>query len=330
MKRIVVLGGGTGTYTVLSAIKHFSDVDITAIVSSADSGGSTGVLRDEFGQLPVGDFRQCLVALSQDGNGDNILRRLFEYRFSKGGPGLEGHNFGNLLITALKEILGSEELAFRKASKILNIKGRVFPITFDSIQLVAQYENGTIAFGEEMIDNPDTSHDGKRRISKLWVQPKAKIFEKSKDAIINADYIILGPGDLYTSILANVVVDGVDKAFKKSSGKIIYITNIFSKWGQTHGFKTCDYVLEIEKYIGREINHILVNNKKLPKSSLTKYELEKSYMVEDDLGGDPRIARSDLLKSVEVNPIKGDRVKRSLLRHDSKKLGKELSLIILI
>ncbi len=219
MKRIVVIGGGTGTYTVLSAIKHIENIDITAIVSSADSGGSTGVLRDEFGKLPVGDFRQCLVALSEDGNGNNILRRLFEYRFSKGGPGLEGHNFGNLLITALTEILGSEEEAFRKASRILNIQGRVFPITFDDIQLIAQYENGSVAFGESMIDEPESSHDGTMRISRLWVQPKAKIFDKSKEAISEADYIIMGPGDLYTSLLANIVVDGVSDAIKKSHAK---------------------------------------------------------------------------------------------------------------
>ncbi|OGC47948.1 hypothetical protein A2713_02365 [candidate division WWE3 bacterium RIFCSPHIGHO2_01_FULL_35_17] len=328
MKRIVVIGGGTGTYTVLSAIKHIKDIDITAIVTSADSGGSTGVLRDEFGQLPVGDFRQCLVALSQDGNGDNILRKLFEYRFSKGGPGLEGHNFGNLLITALTDILASEEEAFRKASKILNIQGRVFPITFDDIQLIAEYENGSIAYGEAMVDEPGASHDGSQRIVSLWVQPKAKIYEKSAEAIEKADYIIIGPGDLYTSLLANIVVDGVTEAIKESNAKIIYIPNIVSKWGQTHGFRTSDYVNEIEKYLERKINCILMNNKKLPKSSLKKYEMEKSYAVEDDLAEDKRVIRADLLKAVEVNPIKGDRVKRSLLRHDSKKLMREISTLL--
>src|SRR3989344_1853527 len=206
MKRIVVIGGGTGTYTVLSAIKHIKDIDITAIVTSADSGGSTGVLRDHFGQLPVGDFRQCLVALADEGNGDNILRDLFQYRFSKGGSGLEGHNFGNLLIAVLRDILGSEEEAFRKASKILNVKGRVFPVTYDDIQLVAKYSDGSIGYGEAMIDEPPPTHDGSMKIEQLWVQPKAKINKKAKEALEAAHYIILGPGDLYTSILANIVI----------------------------------------------------------------------------------------------------------------------------
>ncbi|PJA40649.1 hypothetical protein CO178_01815, partial [candidate division WWE3 bacterium CG_4_9_14_3_um_filter_34_6] len=246
MKNVVVIGGGTGTYMVLTAIKHIPNINITAIVSSADSGGSTGILRDEFGQLPVGDFRQCLVALAKDTNGDNILRDLFSYRFSRGGSGLEGHNFGNLLITALTDILGSEEDAFRKASKILNVQGRVFPITFDKIQLVAEYENNDIGYGEAMIDDPTKEHDGSLRIKKLWCQPKGKIFNKSKEAILDADYIILGPGDLYTSTIANFVVGDTSKIIKNAKAKIIYICNLVSKWGQTHSLGATDYVLEIE------------------------------------------------------------------------------------
>jgi len=151
MENIVVMGGGTGTFVVLSGIKDINEFNITAVVSSADSGGSTGILRDEFGQLPVGDIRQCLVALSPViGNGvaTNITRELFKYRFERGN-GLKGHSFGNLFLTALTEILGSEQKAIQKAAEILHIKGQVLPVTTDDITLVAKYNNGSIGFGEE-------------------------------------------------------------------------------------------------------------------------------------------------------------------------------------
>lgn len=331
MKNIVVIGGGTGTYTVLNGIKNISNVNITAIVSSADSGGSTGVLRDEFGYLPVGDFRQCLVALADDSNsgGENILRELFQYRFQKGGKGLEGHNFGNLFLTALTDVLGSEREAFRKASRILNVKGRVFPVTFDNVQLLAQYADGTIHYGESMIDDPPKDHDGTINIEKLWVQPKATIYEKSKQAIKEADLIIMGPGDLYTSVLANIVIDDCSKYIKNSKAKLLYIVNLVSKYGQTHNFKASDYVNEMEKYLDRKLDFVLLNNKSLPKNILSKYIEEKAYPVIDDLDDDKRFIRADLLSEVEVKQSKSDKVKRSLLRHDSHKIANEIQCIIL-
>jgi len=332
-KNVVVIGGGTGTYTVLSGIKHLENINITAIVTSTDSGGSTGVLRDQFGRLPVGDFRQCLVALAETGNGDNLLRELFKYRFEKGGKGLEGHNLGNLFITALSDILGSDQAAFEKISDILRIKGEIHPITYEDIQLIAEYENGEIAYGEANIDEPDEKkHDGSLRIKKLWVHPKAKISPQAKNAILNADLIILGPGDLYTSILANFVIGGVSLAVRKSNAKILYISNLFSKWGQTHNMAVSDYVKELEKYLKTEIDYILINNRPITnKKALKMYEAEKAYPVVDDLRkNDRRAIRTDLIYDKVVERKYGDKVKRSLIRHDYHKVASEIERLLKI
>ncbi len=329
-KNIVVIGGGTGTYTVLSGIKHLENINITAIVASTDSGGSTGVLRDQFGRLPVGDFRQCLVALSETGNGDNIMRELFKYRFEKGGKGLVGHNLGNLLITALSDIFGSDEAAFNKITEILRIKGEVVPITYENIQLIAEYENEKIVYGEATIDEPPQKHDGSLRIKKLWVYPKAKISNRAKDAILNADLIILGPGDLYTSILANIVIGGVPNTIKKSNAKILYISNLFSKWGQTDGFAVSDYLVELERYMKHPVDYVLINNAPFKnEKALKTYEKENAYPVADDLPKrDKRAIRADLIYDKVIHRKYGDKVKRSLIRHDYHKVAREVEKIL--
>ncbi len=329
IKKISVIGGGTGTYTVLKGLRNLENVDITAIVTSADSGGSTGILRDEFGVLPVGDFRQCIVALAdEEHESENILRKLFEYRFEKGGNGLEGHNFGNLFITALTELLGSQEAAFRKVSEILKIKGKVYPVTFDTIQLCAEYEDGSIAFGEKMIDDPPSTHDGKMHINRLWVQPHAEVYDLSKQAILESDLIILGPGDLYTSILANVVIDDFSGIINKSKAKIVFIPNLMSKYGQTDGFKASDYVSEIEKYLKKKIDYVLMNTDEIPNSVIDHYKEEFAHITEDDLGGDTRIIRTSLMSNEIISQNKSDIVKRSVLRHSSEKIGKSVEKIL--
>ena len=261
MKKIVVIGGGTGTYTVLSGLKKFP-VDLTAIVTVADSGGSTGRLRDEFGFLPPGDFRMALVALSPEEDDQQVFRQLFMYRFSQGEPGLKGHNFGNLLLTALTDILGSEEQALSYASKILRIKGKVLPVTTESVSLVASYENGTVLKGETFIDEPPKTHDCAQKIKDLWLEPEAVCTPSVTQTILNADMIILGPGDLYTSILANVIVKGVATALQKTNAKLVYIVNLMTKYGQTSGFKASNHVEELTKYVGRYPDLVLVDTKK--------------------------------------------------------------------
>lgn len=323
MKKVVVIGGGTGTFTVLSGLKKLKNIDLTAIVSSADSGGSTGILRDKFGRLPVGDYRQCLVALSDQNNGRNILRDLFQYRFSKGGDGLEGHNFGNLFITALTEILESEEKAFEEASKILNIQGKVYPVTFDDIQMLAEYDDGSISYGEAMIDESKT----KRRIKKIWVQPSAEVYDKSKEAIENANLLIFGPGDLYTSILANVIIGDCANIICNSKAKIAYIVNLTSKPGQTDNFTAADYVSEMEKYICKSIDWILINSTELDANAVKSYIKSGAIPVVDNLNGS-RIIRDDLISNEILSQDPHDKVQRSLIRHDGDKIAKVIAQLI--
>jgi uncharacterized cofD-like protein len=321
MKKIVTIGGGTGTFTVLSGLKKYP-LDLTAIVTMADSGGSTGRLRDEFGYLPVGDVRMALAALAEDNEATYLLRELFLYRFDQGEKGLRGHNFGNLFLIALSDILGSQEKAITYASEVLRIKGNVLPITADNVHLVAQYEDGSIIKGETFIDEPPAAHDATLRIQKLSVDPQAQITPYARDAISQADFIILGPGDLYTSVLANIVVNGTSNAIQESSAKLIFIVNLMTKMGQTHNFSAQDHVNEITKYTRREPDYVLVNSASIPFRILRKYEsYENAYPVKDDLGKDPRVIRTDLLASKEVQKSSGDLIKRSLIRHDSDKIA---------
>lgn len=330
MKRpkVVVIGGGTGSYTVLSGLKKY-DLDITSIVNVTDSGGSTGRLRDEFGYLPVGDFRMAMAALA-DTNGDgDVLRELFMYRFDR-GVGLRGHNFGNLLLTALSDIFNSESKAFAYASKILRIKGQVLPITTEDITLIAEYENGKIIMGETNIDEPNHKHDGKLKIEKLFIQPNARIDKRAKEAILNADVIVLGPGDLYTSTIANLVVGGVSSVIKKSKAKVVYFLNLINRYAQTYGFKASDHVAELKKYLKKYPEYVFINNSKLPSDILKKYEQEKGFPVENDLTENKnyKLVNLDLLAKKEIKKSSGDVLHRSLLRHDPDKLAKAIFKIL--
>lgn len=321
MKNIVVIGGGTGTYSVLTGIKHYPEFNIKAIVTVTDSGGSTGRLRDEYGILPVGDIRQCLVALAESENGNNLLRKLFLYRFDKGD--VSGHNFGNLFLTAMTDILGSEEKAIAYASRVLNIRGEVIPITTKDIDLVAEYEDGTVLVGEAHIDAPTNRHDNDARITCLKIQPSADIGEKAQKAILTADALILGPGDLFTSLLSNVVVGGAKEAFKQSKGVFIYIMNVMTKYGQTTNYTAQDHLNEVIKYCGRKPDYVLVNTTPIPSSVVKQYLEEEAIPVLDDLdtSKDITIIRTELLSKNAITPLKGDKLKRSLIRHDGHKVS---------
>lgn len=326
-QKIVVIGGGTGTYTVLSGLKKYPPdvIDLTAIVTVADSGGSTGRLRDEFGYLPVGDFRMALVALADDSETSAILRNLFLHRFSK-GKGLIGHNFGNLFLVAMTDIAGSEEGAIELVSKVLRVRGKVLPISREKLTLVAKYDSGKIVRGEARIDEPEETHDGRERITTLYVEPDVRIANHAREAIQNADVIILGPGDLYTSTLATLVVPGTKEVVCSSRARIFYVTNLMTKYGQTHNFTTRDHIEEIERYAGKKIDSIFINNIELPEDILGKYKLQQEFQVFDNLKEKEhcRIIRNDFLASEEVSHTSGDTLKRSLIRHDSIKLAREI------
>ncbi|MEK7542130.1 MAG: gluconeogenesis factor YvcK family protein [Patescibacteria group bacterium] len=328
-KNIVVIGGGTGTYTVLVGLKKYP-VDLTAIVSMADDGGSNRVMRDGFGLLPTSDIRQCLVALAEKSdNPGRLLRDLFMYRFHK-VKGIKGMTFGNLFIAALTDILGSQEEAIKKTSEILRIKGRVLPVTLDDSRLMAEYENGEKVIGEHLIDEPKPQHDGNLRIKNISLSPKAKVYREARDAILKADMIVIGPGDLYTSLIANFVVDGVAEALeqaKAAGAKVVYVLNLMTRWGQTHTFTAKDHIGVLEEYIGANtLDVVLVNSSPLPTNILKKYAVEKSYPVSDNLRKKHfRIIRSDLLDGKEVKKSPGDTLQRSYIHHDSNKLAKVLS-----
>lgn len=328
---ITVIGGGTGTYTVLSGLKKYTHLDLTAIVSSMDDGGSNKKFRDEFGLLPPSDFAQCLVALSHDGPKHAItLRKLMSYRFSK-GIGLEGQRFSNMLIAALAEIEGSQLRALQKAGEILNIKGKILPVTTDDVRLMAEYENGELAFGEHLIDEPDKFHDPRLRIKRLFLNRKAQVYPKTKKAIQLSDFIVLGPGDLYTSTLANIVVEEVAEIIRNSTAKIVYISNLMTKFGQTYRFTVTDHLNELKKYLGKYPDIVIINNTPLPKEALNRYKKEKNdFPVKDDVTKPLyNVVRTDLLAHEIVNKPKSDSLWRSLIRHDSNKIGKILQEIFI-
>lgn len=318
--KIVTIGGGTGTFTLLTGLKKYTN-NLTAIVSMADSGGSTGRLRDEFGILPPGDVRRALIALSS-GSEQPLLRQLFEYRFENGSSSspLNGHSFGNLFITALNGIFNDQVKAIKEAGKLLDIKGEVLPVTLTDTHLVARLEDGTLIRGETNIDirlvRPDL------KILDVFLDPPADACASALTAIRKADLIVIGPGDLYTSIIPNLLVKGVKEAIAKSRGKVIYVCNIMNKYGETDSFKASNYVNELQSYLdspaGKKsyIDRVLVNEGKYPKRLLNKYAEEKAYPVEIDIS-----ELEDLVPDIRITDCT---VKGTLLRHDSEKLAKAI------
>jgi len=312
MSSVVVIGGGTGSYTLLRGLKKYTN-DITAIVSMFDSGGSTGRLRDEFGYLPPGDVRRCILALTPEKSDTDVLRSLLDFRFKK-GEGLNGHSMGNLLLTALKEITQDEILAIEKLSSLLGLKGRVLPVTLDNSHLCAELEDGTIVKGETNIDIP--KHDPKLRIKKLFLEPNANALIDTIESIKNSDLVVIGPGDLYSSLIPNLLVKGISDAIKSSKAKKVYVCNVMTKYGETHGFKASDFLNELEKYLGKgTIQYMICNTEKGTNELLKIYAEENAFPVELD--------EQELIN--RVNLIKGDFINEGVLvRHDSRKLARTI------
>jgi uncharacterized cofD-like protein len=317
MKKIVIIGGGTGNFAVLRGLKSY-DVDLSAIVSMADDGGSTGILRDELGVLPPGDVRQCLVALS---NSSNMMRSLMNYRFENGG--LEGHSFGNLLLSALEKVTGSFEKAVEEMGKILFIQGKVIPVTTHQVRLKMLLNNRTLLEGEKQVY---LSQDIDQGYKSIYLEPFAKANPHAIDEIMNADLIVVGPGGLHTSLIPNLLVEGVSEALRTSQAKKTFVVNLMNRKGQTTGFKVSDYLNEVTRFVGEDIfDYILVNNQK-PSEELIEVYAEEGELVENDLYED-RVIFTSLLGEPREAPKK-DLIKRSLIRHDSKKLAQELMKIV--
>lgn len=320
MKSVVVIGGGTGTFVVLSGLKKY-DYDISAIVTTTDSGGSTGRLRDQYGALPPGDVRQCLVALSE---APEIWRKLFLYRFDKGD--FKGHNFGNIFLTALEQIAPDYNKVMDMASRILQTDGEVLPVTYDKVHLAAEYQDGEVIVTEDLID---TAFHKDTRIKKAYLKPKARANKRALDAISHADYIIVGPGDIYTSIVPNLLVSSMKARIKGSKAKIIYVSNLMTKRGQTPRYSVMDHIHDLEKYLGKNITYIVLNKNPIKKDIVEYYEKwGESAVVDDVLNSGYKVIRKDILSTQTFKQNKGDSVMRSILRHDSDKLAHVLHGII--
>ncbi len=320
-KTFTVIGGGTGTFSILNGLKKYSE-HIYAVVTMADSGGSAKKERDEWGLLPNSDIRKSLIALADISSDDSLLlRQLFQYRYSN-QKGISGMSFGNLFLATLTKLLKSQKKAIEKAGELLNIKGKVLPVTMDKINLKAIYENGSEVLGEHFIDEPQ--HDGRLAITKLSTHPYARATKEVIRAIIKSDVIIIGPGGFYTTILANLVIDGVVEAIQKSKAKKIFIMNLMTEYGQTYGFTASRFISELNKYLNTDLlDFVVINNNEIPDKILKRYKKYQAQPVKNDLSSHShyRIIEADLLSSELVKRVRGDRLQRSLIRHDPDKLA---------
>lgn len=320
--KIVVLGGGTGSFMLLSALKKYTK-HLTAIVSMADDGGSTGVLRDELGVLPPGDVRQCLVALSRYPK----LRDLFNYRFEEGTFG--GHSFGNIFLTALEKTTGGFGEAVETASKVLNIQGKVLPATLDNVRLKMVWHDKSVTLhGERVIDAGNFDHDP--REATLQLEPVAKANLLALEAITEADIILLAPGDLYTSLGPLLAIEGISQALEQANGVVVYACNLVTKKGQTDNFSVIDHASEIERFADRQILDYVVYNSQKPSRELAKrYEDEDAYIVKAGDAIDTqhyKVLSGDFLGEITEKDAATDLlpVVHSYIRHDGEKLAATL------
>ena len=318
---IVTIGGGTGTAALLEGLKEFTE-NITTIVTVTDSGRSTGMIRRELDMPAPGDTRNCLLALA---NSEQKLYDLFQYRFEQGA--FEGYSFGNIFLAALTKLTGSFEKAIEEASRILNLKGRVHPATFDNIHICAELEDGNILEEEDKIIDRHNDYVYLRpKIKRVFHKPEGKVNEKAIQKIEEADLIIISPGSLYTSILSNLVVKGIPEAIKRSKAKKVYVCNIMTQVSQTYNYKASDHIKQILKYMGTNLDFVILNNRNPPEKLLESYKKEKAFLVENDceeiekLG--VKILLGDFLDDVDEKKLLWE--KKDLLRHNPKKISEVL------
>lgn len=316
-KRIVVIGGGTGSFTLLTRLKyHFSH--ITALVNMADDGGSTGILRDELGVLPPGDVRQCLVALAREPR----VRDLFNYRFDEGT--FAGHSFGNLFLTAVQKVTDDFDQAVELASDILNTAGEVVPITLDDVTLVLKTKATTIR-GQDAISATPVKQP------QLWLEPQAQLNPRALKAIQQADFIVIAPGRLYGSLAPVLLVPGLAEALAASAAPKAYVCNLVTTKGQTDRFTVTDFAAEIERFLHGKVRltHVLYNNAKPNDFLLANYARAGEYWVEYDkalLDTAPyKAIGGHFVLDTPWRPIaKKDMLLRTLIRHDSEKVASVL------
>lgn len=326
MKNVVTVGGGTGSYIVLQALAKIKSINIAALVTTADDGGIAKKERDEFGILPQSDIRKAIIALADKGK-NKTLRELFTYRFTK-GLGFEGTTLGNLILTALSEIKGSQYNAITEIEKIFGIKGKVIPTTLDATNILIELSNKQEIFGETNLDT--VFWNGNLRIKNISLIPTPKIFNEAEKALKKANYIIINPGDLYGSIISNIAVKGFSKAVLKSHAKLIYICNLVTKYGQTSNYDVKQHLVDLEKYLNKKIDIVVVNNQKFTSQQIIDYLKEKSEPVKLNLEklNKYKVYAANLISDEKIEKQKGDNLPRSFVRHSVPVLTNVLSKII--
>ena len=309
--RVSCIGGGTGLFNLLMAIKNISGIVPASIVSMTDDGGSSGRLRESFGVLPPGDLRRSLVALS---NAPEIMNELMTYRFDRGSC-FTGHNLGNLLITALAKIKGSMSNAVSGLGDILNIQGIVHPVSTTKSKLCALFEDGRIVKGESNIDLCK-KRPSELRIKDCWHEPESKCDIGAYSSIINSDFVMIGPGDLFTSVITNLLIKDIRKAIAQTRAKKIYVCNLMTKPGETSNFDALDHVKEISKYLkGDYLDYIVISdNNRLSMDSVLRYSRKGQFPVK--AGSLSKIRKITKAKIVVADVAH----ERELIRHDNEKL----------
>ncbi len=304
-KKVAVLGGGTGLSSLLKGLKMYP-VDISAIVSVCDDGSSTGRLREEFNTPAVGDIRKVLVSLAET---EPLVEQLINYRFNTTSD-LNGHAVGNLLLTAMNNITGNMADGIEALGKVLNLKGRVIPLTEDCVTLVAKMNDGSIIEGEHLIT------EANKCIKEVYYKEKAKVSDSALKAIREADLIILSMGSLYTSIIPNLLCKDLVKEIDKSKAKIMYVCNMMTQPGETENFTVSDHVKTLNKYLGkRKIDVVIANNGRIKDELIEKYAtLEQK---------DPVLFDKDNLKKLKVKIVSDNLVsiENDMIRHDTLKLS---------
>ncbi len=309
---ITTIGGGSGQYALLSGLKNLEGIAITAVVSMVDSGGSTGRLRDELGILPPGDVLKCALALSPF---QETARPLLQKRFLRDRR-LRGHNAGNMLLTMLTRYTGSFPTGVAALAEILDVKGAIYPVTTDQATLVAELTDGSRVYGERAIDMP-RGHQ-REKIKDVFLVPhhadQIQVFPPVVEAIEASDYVILGPGDLFTSIIPNLIVPGVKEALLNTKARLIYVVNVMTKYGETHTFKSTDFVEHLESFTQKRTDIVICNTQQPAPSVLALYADQKSEVVKVDPTGD-FWANRQLFSADLLEPSS------HIIRHDSKKLS---------
>ena len=320
--RITVLGGGTGTFTTLTGLKKHP-VDLSAIISMSDGGGSTGVLRDELGVLPPGDIRQCLVALSE---ADEELRDLFLFRFPN--ESLNGHNFGNLFLSALEMTTGDSLKAIEIAHKILRVNGKIIPVSGVASNLIAKLRDGTELNGEATIDERDSKRSP---IDHCVLRPSVAANPEAAQALRESDAVVIAPGDLYTSIIPTLLVDGITKTLRSLDKPIIYVLNLVTKPGQTDGYSASKHIEVIREYLGGRYPDVVIMNSAKPSPALQeRYEAQDECLISAQIDSSipSRIVSAPLISESIQKPVPHDTLTRSLLRHDPDKLAHAILLCL--